>query len=131
MARLTPPLPTSTGRLSSSCVTITPAAATTAMTPTTATAATTATPTAATTATTTTMATTATMATTFIERAPMFFQRPAPRTHSSSLGNSNTILFGGSESMLIDQDVVPGHSHHRTSVLHGRGNEFNLMCFPR
>jgi len=31
----------------------------------------------------------------------------------------NTILFGGAaaESILIDQDFVPGHSHHRTSVL--------------
>jgi hypothetical protein len=37
----------------------------------------------------------------------MAMMTTAPRTPSSSLGNIKNNLFGGSESMLIDQDVVP------------------------
>jgi hypothetical protein len=48
----------------------------------------------------------------------MFIEQLTPGPHLSP-GNIETILFVGAvaESMLIDQDIVPGHSHHRTSVL--------------
>jgi len=90
MSRLTP-----TGR-PSSCVTITPATAATAATP--------------------MMATTATTGTR--HGTGTFIEQPAPQPHSSP-GNINTISRGGAaaEPMLIDQVIMPEHSHHRTSVL--------------